>query len=110
MVMTLKTNDTSSDVLEFSESDFYERMNLCSVEQLQQCIRLLGMYLALYKRGHGELDASAYMGLLNHDPADLKLAELMADGMDEANAMLLMVQSEPMTTGFTAPIISHRIN
>ena len=77
------------------DSEFNERLRLCSVEQLEQCIRLLGMYLALYKRGHGELDESAYAGLLNQDRADLKLAELMSDGMDEANAMLLLIQSEP---------------
>jgi len=78
-----------------NDSEFNDRLRLCSVEQLEQCIRLLGMYLALYKRGHGELDESAYAGLLNQDPADLKLAELMSDGMDEANAMLLLIQSEP---------------
>ncbi len=96
--------------LDFSSPDFNERLSLCSTEQLRQCIRLLGMYLALYKRGHGELDASAYMGLLNHDPENMKLAELMADGMDEAHAMLLLIQCEPAASGFSTPTVSSQIN
>jgi hypothetical protein len=68
------------------------------------------MYLALYKRGHGELDESAYAGLLNQDPADLKLAELMSDGMDEANAMLLLIQSEPSALEAPDLIAPNKLN
>ncbi len=92
--MPQKTRAPADNNAGYPDSEFNERLRLCSVEQLEQCIRLLGMYLALYKRGHGELDESAYAGLLNQDRADLKLAELMSDGMDEANAMLLLIQSE----------------
>ena len=93
--MPMKSREYGENDAGSADSEFNDRLRLCSVEQLEQCIRLLGMYLALYKRGHGELDESAYAGLLNQDPADLKLAELMSAGMDEANAMLLMIQSEP---------------
>ena len=93
--MPQKTPPSADIEAGYPDSEFNERLRLCSVEQLEQCIRLLGMYLALYKRGHGELDESAYAGLLNQDRADLKLAELMSDGMNEANAMLLLIQSEP---------------
>lgn len=100
--MPLKTDVPTEFDPGHTDSEFNERLRLCSVEQLEQCIRLLGMYLALYKRGHGELDESAYAGLLNQDAADLKLAELMSDGMDEANAMLLLIQSEPGAQGLPA--------
>lgn len=93
--MPLKTHATAVKDPGFSDSEFHERLRVCSPEQLEQCIRLLGMYVALYKRGYGELEESAYAGLLNLDPSDFNLAELMADGMDEANAMLLLIQSEP---------------
>ena len=108
--MSLKTREPTSSDPGFSDSEFNDRLRLCSVEQLEQCIRLLGMYLALYKRGHGELDESAYAGLLNHDPADLKLAELMADGMDEANAMLLLIQSGPGEMELSATVPGTRLN
>ncbi len=54
----------------FSAAEFLERLRLSSPEQLEQCIRLLGMYLALYKRQFGELEESAYAGLLGFDPAE----------------------------------------
>ena len=108
--MSLKTREPTSSDPGFSDSEFNDRLRLCSVEQLEQCIRLLGMYLALYKRGHGELDESAYAGLLNQDRADMKLAELMSDGMDEANAMLLLIQSEPGAPEFSATEARNKLN
>lgn len=79
----------------FSAAEFHERLRLSSPEQLEQCIRLLGMYLALYKRQFGELEESAYAGLLGFDPADMNLAELMAEGLQESSAMLMMIHAEP---------------
>ncbi len=108
--MPLKTREHTGIESGYADSDFHERLRLCSVEQLEQCIRLLGMYLALYKRGHGELDETAYAGLLNQDPADLKLAELMSDGMDEANAMLMLIQSEPGTPEESAVVLRNQMN
>ena len=108
--MPTKTYEPAGSDPGFSVSEFQERLRLCSVEQLEQCIRLLGMYVALYKRGHGELDESAYAGMLSLDPSDLKLAELMADGMDEANAMLLLIQSEPAEAGQAAAPGDYRVN
>ena len=108
--MTLKSYAASDQDITFSDSEFHERLRLCSPEQLEQCVRLLGMYIALYKRDHGELKESAYSGLLSVGPTDIKLAELMVDGMDEANAMLLLIQSEPKDSGFPAPRYSNRLN
>ncbi|OGT83739.1 MAG: hypothetical protein A3H91_11650 [Gammaproteobacteria bacterium RIFCSPLOWO2_02_FULL_61_13] len=108
--MPLKTREPAGIDPGYSDTEFNERLRLCSVEQLEQCIRLLGMYLALYKRGHGELDESAYAELLNQDPVDLKLAELMSDGMDEANAMLLLIQSEPGAPDLSAAEARNKLN
>lgn len=79
----------------YSVAEFQERLRHSSPEQLEQCIRLLGMYLALYKRQFGELEESAYAGLMGQESDAVNLADLMAAGLDEANAMLLMTHVEP---------------
>jgi hypothetical protein len=77
-----------------SDTEFRVRVGRCSPEELAQCVRLLGMYLAMYKRQYGELEVSAYAPLANHGASELALAELMAEGMDEASAMLTLIQTE----------------
>ncbi|MBI1733197.1 MAG: hypothetical protein HYR49_10600 [Gammaproteobacteria bacterium] len=78
----------------FSDSEFCERVQCCSHEELAQCVRLLGMYLALFKRQFGELDVSACARFAGNDTSEYELAQLMAEGMDEASAMLMMIKTE----------------
>lgn len=94
--MSLESEELALQDPGFPVAEFRERLRLSSPEQLEQCIRLLGMYIALYKRRFGELDESACAGLLGLDPDNMNLAELMAAGLDEANAMLLMIHAEPV--------------
>lgn len=93
--MSLKSEFSPLPDPGFAVAEFLERLQLSSPEQLEQCIRLLGMYVALYKRQFGELEESAFAGLMGLDSSDIPLAELMADGLDEANAMLLMIHTDP---------------
>jgi hypothetical protein len=85
--VTLHTPGTAAEI--------QDRLNDATPDELAHCIRLLGMYLALYKRSFGELDESCYAGLLGPDAHDLGLADLLAAGLDEAGAMLCLVQNEP---------------
>lgn len=93
--MSLESEEVALQDPGFPVAEFQERLRLSSPEQLEQCIRLLGMYIALYKRRFGELDETACAGLLGLAPDDMNLAELMAAGLDEANAMLMMIHTEP---------------
>ena len=108
--MPQKSYATTDPDVDHPDSEFQERLRRSSPEQLEQCIRLLGLYVALYKRDHGELNESSYSDVLNLNSVDIKLAELMADGMDEANAILQLVQSEPKESGFTMASCSNRLN
>jgi hypothetical protein len=83
----------------FSDAEFRARIGRCSPDELAQCVRLLGMYLALYKRQFGELEVSSYAPLANRDTSELALAELAAEGMDEASAMLMLIQTDPPGPG-----------
>ena len=63
-------------------------------EELARCIRLLSMYLAMYKRHFGEMSMSDYLDLADSPLANQELAGLVKHGLEEATAMLTLVIQE----------------
>lgn len=77
--------------LKLSHRVFHNLMQDCDQQELARCIRLLSMYLALYKRHHGEIALSDYLELTESPIINEELAELVKQGLDEASAMLTLV-------------------
>ena len=67
---------------------FHNLVAQCSREDLAQCLRLLGMYLSLYKSRFGGMEDPVYAKLLASVNTDAELAQLCSAGLDEAIAML----------------------
>jgi len=77
--------------LKISHRVFYNLVQDCDHQELARCIRLLSMYLALYKRCHGEIAISDYLELTEATAVNEELADLVRHGLDEAASMLNVV-------------------
>ena len=58
-----------------------QMMNKSSTDDLQECIRLLGLNLAHYRSKFGDLPADELNILLTTDTINDELAALLADGI-----------------------------
>lgn len=77
--------------LKLSHRVFQNLVQDCDRQELARCIRLLSMYLALYKRHHGEIAMSDYLELTESAAINEELAGLVKQGLDEAAAMMTLV-------------------
>lgn len=59
--------------------------------ELAQCVRMLSMYIALYKKTFGELPQSCFEKILASDIMDKETAKVFEKGMLEAITILSMV-------------------
>lgn len=71
---------------------FEELVSDCDRNELTVCLRLLGMYLGMYKRCFGEIPVEDYAGLLQAVSLDGELGQIVDSGLQEATAMLEMVK------------------
>ena len=58
---------------------------------LTQCVRLLSMYVAIYKKQFGELPSECYEKILLSHEVDKETIDIFNDGMHEAISILDMV-------------------
>jgi len=70
-------------------------MNSASTEDLQECIRLLGLNLAHYRRKFGEIPAGELNHLLTTNTIDEELAQLLTEGMQQSLSTLKQVTQTP---------------
>lgn len=66
-------------------------IDVCDKKELSQCIRLLSMYIAIYKDQYGELPPECYESLLTSQEVDSETAKIFDKGMHEALTILDMV-------------------
>jgi len=66
-------------------------VDICDKEELSQCIRLLSMYIAIYKDQFGELSPECYGNILSSQEVDAETAKIFEKGMHEALIILDMV-------------------
>lgn len=92
--------------LKISHRVFYNLVQDCDHRELARCIRLLSMYLALYKRCHGEIAISDYLELTESTVINDELADLVRHGLDEAASMLTLVQQDRDAPEFELPRVS----
>ena len=58
---------------------------------LVQCIRLISLYVSIYKKYFGELPTEIYEGLFQLDDNDAGSADIFKSGLSEAIAMMEMI-------------------
>lgn len=67
-------------------------------DDLVQCIRLISLYVSLYKRHFGELPTEHYEDLFRTGDYDNSSNEIFEDGLNEAIAMLdMIIKTSPGT-------------
>ncbi|MGH8248849.1 MAG: hypothetical protein ACREUU_20770 [Gammaproteobacteria bacterium] len=89
MIQRLSTHD-----LIHYQKRFQELVERCNRDELAQCIRLLGMYLSLYKGRYGDVADVQYAELLSSIDSDAELERLFSRGLDEAIAMLTLIEGD----------------
>ena len=74
------------------QGEFEDYVTRQSREELSRCIRLLGMYVALYKVQHGDLPESQFAALFDAGSANGNVLRVLMGGLREANAMLGLLE------------------
>jgi len=89
---------TLLDMIEIKsrESDLQSLVAISNKDELAQSLRLLAMYIALYKKSYGELPTSSFEKFMSEEDIDEESAEVFENGLSEAIAIINMVlQSRP---------------
>lgn len=81
-----------------------------SHDELAQCVRVLGMYLALYKNRFGDIPACEYEVLEGTGDVNEELQAIVTRGLEEAYAMLRLVAGGEALAGHGAMAGSRFIN
>ena len=85
--------DLDLDLVEMKSTE-YELQTLVNESgkaELAQCVRMLSMYVALYKKSFGELPSSCFEKILASDTLDAETAKVFENGMMEAITLLNMI-------------------
>ena len=82
--ITIEDIDEQENILQI----LVERSNK---DDLVQCIRLISLYVSLYKKHFGELPTDYYEDLFRTGDYDNSSTEIFGDGLNEAIAMLDMI-------------------
>ena len=89
--MTMENNKLELAEIKSKEMKLQMLIDICDKTELSQCIRLLSMYLAIYKDQYGELPPECYEDLLSSQEVDADTAKIFDRGMHEALTILDMV-------------------
>ena len=73
-----------------TEADLQSLVAMSDKDELAQSLRLLAMYIALYKANYGELPTQSFENFLKDD-IDAESAMIFENGLQEAITMLNMV-------------------
>lgn len=79
------------DQIKDKEIELQSLVNVCGKPELVHSIRLLSMYIALYKKTFGELPPASFEKILTSETVDADTARIFENGMLEAITILDMV-------------------
>lgn len=100
--MTMNNNELDLSDMKITEFKLQSLVDLSDKGELAQCLRLLSIYIALYKKSYGELPASSFEKMLTSELIDTETAMIFEDGMLEAISILKMVlQAKTELKGIT---------
>lgn len=89
------------DHIKDKEIELQSLVNVCGKPELVHSIRLLSMYIALYKKTFGDLPPASFEKILTSDSVDADTARIFENGMLEAITILDMVlQSQGPTENY----------
>lgn len=80
--------------IEYSQQQFQKLLQCTNHDELVDCLKLLAMYIALYKKNYGEIAVEDFTQMLKADGANGELSEIIQEGIEEASAMLDMIITE----------------
>lgn len=85
--------DKELDLVEMKTTEYELQVlvNESNKAELAQCVRMLSMYIALYKKTFGELPQSCFEKILGSRIVDTETAKVFENGMVEAITILSMV-------------------
>lgn len=81
-----------------SNNELQTLVEMSDKTELGQCIRLLSVYLSIYKKNYGELPATRLENILNRSELNPETAALFNGGIREAIDILTMVLQSQGTT------------
>jgi hypothetical protein len=89
----MKDKDTNVDLTQIKEKELQLQtlVETTGKPELAQCVRLLSMYIAIYKKWFGELPLVSYEKILTSQVVDEETALIFENGMHEAISILDMV-------------------
>ncbi|HEY7841507.1 MAG TPA: hypothetical protein VIC61_08045 [Gammaproteobacteria bacterium] len=102
--------DADPELLAGLQGEFEDYVTRQSREDLSRCIRLLGMYVALYKVHHGDLPESQFAALFDAGSANGNVLRILLGGLREANAMLGMLETDRGSVSPPAAVAPVRLN
>ena len=79
------------ELIQTKEVELQMLIKTSGKSELAQCIRMLSMYIAIYKKRFGELPPDSYEKLLSSEEVDVDTARIFDNGMLESIAILGMV-------------------
>ena len=89
----MKDTKTNVDLTRIKEKELQLQtlVETTGKPELAQCVRLLSMYIAIYKQWFGELPPVSYEKILTSQEVDEDTAKIFENGMHEAISILDMV-------------------
>ena len=89
--ITMNNNDLDLSDMKVTEFKLQSLVDISDKGELAQCLRLLSIYIALYKKSYGELPTSSFEKILTSELVDTETAMIFEKGMLEAISILNMV-------------------
>jgi hypothetical protein len=102
--------DADTELLAGLQGEFEDYVTRQSREDLSRCIRLLGMYVSLYKLHHGNLPESQFAALFDAGSANGNVLRILMGGLREANAMLGLLETDRGSTPSSTAAAPVRLN
>ena len=87
-------NEYDLACIEKSQQQFDELVKRSNHGEIVQCVKLLAMYIAFYKKHYGEITRENYMQMLETESSQADLSDIIQEAIEEASAMLDMIMTD----------------
>ena len=94
----MKQADLNLAEIKSKEVELQSLVDESDKTDLAQCVRLISMYISIYKQQFGELSPDSYAAIIENDDIDQASASIFEDGLQEAISILdMIIQSRTQT-------------
>lgn len=98
------------ELLKNVHTEFSGLISQSNQGELAQCIKLLAMYVSIYRQKFGDLPSQNYIDLMSMTELNQDMVQLITEGTVEAIEMLELVFAERISAGnenIKAPVTLH---